>query len=167
MWGKVSAGSVANAIPSTGQIVGTLRALTTAGWDQAKAMLPELVADLVKPFGVEASVTVNEGTPPAVNAANGIARLRDAGVGMLGPDGVTVTEQSLGGEDFSWMLQQGPGAMARLGVRTPGRTTWPDIHHPSFRVDESCINAGLKVLADVATGPAVAEDDPALALVGA
>jgi amidohydrolase len=167
MWGKVSAGSVANAIPSTGQIVGTLRALTTAGWDQAKAMLPELVADLVKPFGVEASVTVNEGTPPAVNAANGIARLRDAGVGMLGPDGVTVTEQSLGGEDFSWMLQQVPGAMARLGVRTPGRTTWPDIHHPSFRVDESCINAGLKVLADVATGPAVAEDDPALALVGA
>jgi amidohydrolase len=158
MWGKVSAGSVANAIPSTGQIVGTLRALTTAGWDQAKAMLPELVADLVKPFGVEASVTVNEGTPPAVNAANGIARLRDAGVGMLGPDGVTVTEQSLGGEDFSWMLQQVPGAMARLGVRTPGRTTWPDIHHPSFRVDESCINAGLKVLADVATGPPLVEN---------
>ena len=167
MWGKISAGSVANAIPSTGQIVGTLRALTPAGWDQAKAMLPELVAELVRPFGVEASVTVNEGTPPAVNAAIGIARLRTAGAGMLGTEGVTVTEQSLGGEDFSWMLQQVPGAMARLGVRTPGRTTWPDIHHPSFRVDESCITAGLKVLADVATGPAVAEDDPALALVGA
>src|SRR4051794_17506143 len=160
MWGKITAGSVANAIPSSGQIVGTLRALTPAGWDQAKAMLPELVAELVRPFGVEASVTVNEGTPPAVNAATGIARLRTAGAGMLGTEGVTVTEQSLGGEDFSWMLQQVPGAMARLGVRTPGRRTWPDIHHPSFRIDESCITVGLKVLADVATSPPVAEDDP-------
>ena len=44
-----------------------------------------------------------------------------------------------------------PGAMARLGVRTAGSATWPDIHHPSFRVDESCIGVGVKVLADVAS----------------
>ena len=155
MWGKISAGSAANAIPSSGQIVGTLRALTTSGWDQAKAMLPELVTQLVAPFGVEARIVVNEGTPPAVNAQVGVDRLAAAGEAMLGPSGVTVTEQSLGGEDFSWMLQQVPGAMARLGVRTAGNATWPDIHHPSFRVDESCIGVGLKVLADVASSHGV------------
>jgi metal-dependent amidase/aminoacylase/carboxypeptidase family protein len=69
---------------------------------------------------------------------------------MLGPDGVTTTEQSLGGEDFSWMLQEVPGALARLGVRTPGRIC-PDIHQPTFVVDEDCIPVGLKVLAEVAT----------------
>jgi amidohydrolase len=69
---------------------------------------------------------------------------------MLGADAVTTTEQSLGGEDFSWMLQQVPGALARLGVRTPGKAC-PDIHQPTFVVDEACIPAGLKVLADVAT----------------
>jgi amidohydrolase len=157
MWGKIAAGSAPNAIPSSGQVLGTLRALTTPGWDQAKAMLPELVAQVVAPFGVAAQVSVNEGTPPAVNAQSGIDRLAASGEAMLGPEGVTATEQSLGGEDFSWMLQQVPGAMARLGVRTPGSATWPDIHHPSFRVDESCIAVGVKVLADVASsrGPDV------------
>src|SRR4051812_42728083 len=53
MWGKVTAGSAPNAIPSSGQVLGTLRALTTPGWDQAKAMLPELVTQLVAPFGVD------------------------------------------------------------------------------------------------------------------
>ena len=42
------------------------------------------------------------------------------------------------------------GALARLGVRTPGQTC-PDIHQPTFRVDEACIAVGLKVLAEVAT----------------
>ena len=51
------------------------------------------------------------------------------------------------------MLQQVPGALARLGVRTPGQTC-PDIHQPTFVVDERCIAVGLKVLAEVATtGP--------------
>lgn len=160
MWGKITAGSAPNAIPSTGQVLGTLRALDLTGWEQAKALLPELVGQLVAPFGVEARVAINEGTPPAVNAQSGIDRLAAAGEAMLGPDGVTATEQSLGGEDFSWMLQQVPGAMARLGVRTPGSATWPDIHHPSFRVDESCIDVGVKVLADVASSRGVRPDPP-------
>src|SRR3954447_6723388 len=155
MWGKITAGSAPNAIPSSGQVLGTLRALTTPGWDQAKAMLPELVTQLVAPFGVDARIAINEGTPPGVNAQSGIDRLAAAGEAMLGPDGITVTEQSLGGEDFSWMLRQVPGAMARLGVRTAGSATWPDIHHPSFRVDESCIGVGVRVLADVASSPAI------------
>ena len=151
MWGRIAAGSAANAIPSTGQLVGTLRALTTDGWDQAKAMLTELIDDLVRPFGVAAGVAINEGTPPAVNAAVGVERLTRSALAMLGPGAVTRTEQSLGGEDFSWMLQQVPGAMARLGVRTPGSPSWPDIHHPSFRVDEACIGVGVKVLTEVAS----------------
>jgi metal-dependent amidase/aminoacylase/carboxypeptidase family protein len=47
-------------------------------------------------------------------------------------------------------LQQVPGALARLGVRTPGRTC-PDIHQPTFVVDEACIPIGLQVLCQVAT----------------
>ena len=158
MWGKITAGSAPNAIPSSGQVLGTLRALDLSGWEQAKALLPELVDQLMAPFGVEARVAINEGTPPAVNAQSGVDRLAAAGAAMLGPDGVTATEQSLGGEDFSWMLQQVPGAMARLGVRTAGSATWPDIHHPSFRVDESCIGVGVKVLADVASSRGVAAE---------
>ncbi len=150
MWGSVHAGSVANAIPGSGQIVGTLRALDVAGWQLAKQLVPELAADIVRPFGVEVDISVTDGVPPAVNHARGIRRLTRAAEHILGADAVTTTEQSLGGEDFSWMLQQVPGALARLGVRTPGQAC-PDIHQPTFRVDEACIAVGLKVLTEVAT----------------
>jgi amidohydrolase len=150
MWGSISSGSVANAIPRTGEIVGTLRALDAAGWQIAKQLIPELAAEVVRPFGVEVDVAVTDGVPPAVNHPRGVRRLTRATEEMLGPDAVATTEQSLGGEDFSWMLQQVPGALARLGVRTPGQTC-PDIHQPTFVVDEACIPVGLQVLAEVAT----------------
>jgi amidohydrolase len=150
MWGSIHAGSVANAIPGKGEIVGTLRALDAAGWQLAKQLIPELAADIVRPFGVEVDVAVTDGVPPAVNHARGVRRLTRAAEEMLGPDAVTTTEQSLGGEDFSWMLQQVPGALARLGVRTPGEIC-PDIHQPTFMVDEACIPIGLKLLTEVAT----------------
>ena len=150
MWGSIHAGSVANAIPGTGEIVGTLRALDADGWQLAKQLIPELAAEIVLPFGVEVDVAVTDGVPPAVNHPRGVRRLTRATEEMLGPDAVGTTEQSLGGEDFSWMLQQVPGALARLGVRTPGQVC-PDIHQPTFVVDEACIPVGLKVLAEVAT----------------
>jgi amidohydrolase len=150
MWGSIHAGSVANAIPGTGEIVGTLRALDADGWQIAKQLIPELAAEIVLPFGVEVDVAVTDGVPPAVNHARGVRRLTRAAEEMLGSDAVTTTEQSLGGEDFSWMLQQVPGALARLGVRTPGQIC-PDIHQPTFVVDEACIPVGMKVLAEVAT----------------
>ena len=150
MWGSMHSGSVANAIPRTGEIVGTLRALDVAGWKRAKQLIPELAADIVRPFGVDVEVAVTDGVPPAVNHARGVRRLTRASEEMLGPNVVATTEQSLGGEDFSWMLQQVPGALARLGVRTPGKIC-PDIHQPTFIVDEGCIPVGLKVLAEVAT----------------
>jgi amidohydrolase len=150
MWGSMHSGSVANAIPRSGEIVGTLRALDGAGWQLAKQLIPELAADIVRPFGVDVDVAVTDGVPPAVNHARGVRRLTRATEEMLGPDAVKTTEQSLGGEDFSWMLQEVPGALARLGVRTPGKIC-PDIHQPTFVVDEACIPAGLKVLSEVAT----------------
>ena len=150
MWGSVHAGSVANAIPRTGEIVGTLRALDAEGWQLAKQLIPELATEIVRPFGVEVDVVVTDGVPPAVNHARGVRRLARAAEETVGPDSVTATEQSLGGEDFSWMLQQVPGALGRLGVRTPGEIC-PDIHQPTFVVDERCIPVGLKVLAEVAT----------------
>lgn len=62
-----------------------------------------------------------------------------------GPYAIEDTEQSLGGEDFSWYLEHVPGAMARLGVRTPGDTRVRDLHAGDFDVDERCIEAGVEL----------------------
>jgi amidohydrolase len=151
VWGRVSAGTVANAIPEAGTIEGTLRALDNAGWQLAKHLVPELAEQIAAPFGVGVQVDVTDGVPPAINHSAGVRRMVRATTEMLGSAAVTATEQSLGGEDFSWMLLQTPGALARLGVRPVGATSWPDLHHPNFDADEGCIPVGLKVLAELAS----------------
>jgi metal-dependent amidase/aminoacylase/carboxypeptidase family protein len=66
---------------------------------------------------------------------------------VLGPDAVTETPQSLGGEDFAWYLHLVPGAMARLGTRAPGTLAGGDLHQPTFDIDERAIGVGVRVLA--------------------
>jgi len=136
VWGRISAGGVANAIPGSGEIEGTLRALGVQGWRRAQQILTSLATQVVAPYGVGVHVSITAGVPPAVNHASGIERFATAAKAILGRGSVTSTEQSLGGEDFSWMLQQVPGALARLGVRPAGASSAPDIHQPTFDVDE-------------------------------
>ena len=152
MWGHIQAGSAANAIPGHGFLEGTLRALNVDGWRIAQQLVPSLINEIAEPFGVKTDVAVTSGTPPAVNHTSGVERLSRAVTTMLGPSAVTTTEQSLGGEDFAWMLQQVPGAMARLGVRSPGIEVAPDIHQATFDVDERCIAVGVKTLVATALG---------------
>ena len=57
--------------------------------------------------------------------------------------------QSLGGEDFGWYLDQVPGAMGRLGTRTPGGPTY-DLHQGNLRIDERATAIGARVLANAA-----------------
>ena len=68
---------------------------------------------------------------------------------VVGEEGHVYTPQSLGGEDFAWYLESVPGAMARLGTRTPGGPTY-DLHQGDLRVDEAATAVGAKVLAAAA-----------------
>jgi amidohydrolase len=68
---------------------------------------------------------------------------------VLGDHGGVAAHQSLGGEDFGWYLDTVPGAMARLGTRTPGGPTY-DLHQGNLRVDERAVGIGAKVLATAA-----------------
>lgn len=152
IWGRISSGTAANAIPQAGEIEGTLRVLDVETWKAAEQLLPELARQLVAPFGVAVDVDLRPGVPPTVNHVDGVHRLSAAAEAILGPTSVTPTEQSLGGEDFSWMLQRVPGAMARLGVRPPGVTHATDIHQPGFDADERCIPIGTRLLLALVTG---------------
>ena len=51
-----------------------------------------------------------------------------------------LAEQSLGGEDFAWILEKVPGAMIRLGTRSPGGRTY-DLHQGDFVADERAIGS--------------------------
>jgi amidohydrolase len=75
-----------------------------------------------------------------------VALIETAARAVLGDRAIEAVEQSLGGEDFAWYLEKVPGALFRLGVRTPGDTRANDLHQGTFDVDEDAIGIGVRVL---------------------
>ncbi|NHT17759.1 amidohydrolase [Cellulomonas sp. IC4_254] len=148
-WGAVQSGSAHNAIPASGSVRGTLRCLDVRAWEKASQVLHDAVEQVVAPYGVEVEVRHQRGVPPVENDERAVAVLEAAARDVLGEEAVQLTEQSLGGEDFAWYLTRVPGAMARLGTRTPGGRTY-DIHQGDLVVDERAIAAGAALLARAA-----------------
>jgi amidohydrolase len=150
VWGRITAGSAANAIPARGEAEGTLRCLDVNAWRLAADLIPTLAGQLIAPYGVEVSTEVTHGVPPVMNDPDAIGVLQRATELAVGPGAAAPTDQSLGGEDFAWYLEHVPGAMARLGVRPAGVDTAADLHTPGFDPDEDAIAIGMTVLASCA-----------------
>lgn len=151
VWGRISAGAASNAIPRIGEVHGTLRCLDSTVWAEAAGLISDIVRDIVAPYGVRAEVQHVRGVPPTVNDADATAQVESAARAELGEHSVQLAEQSLGGEDFAWILEKVPGAMFRLGTRTPGGRSY-DLHQSDFAVDERSIMVGARVLAATALG---------------
>jgi amidohydrolase len=149
VWGVVRAGSARNVIPATGEAAGTLRMLDPVAWADAEDLVRGLITHIVAPYGVVADVDYVRGVPPVVNEPRSTAVLADAVEATLGEAGIVSTTQSLGGEDFGWYLETVPGAMGRLGTRTPGGPTF-DLHQGDLRIDERAVGIGARVLAQAA-----------------
>jgi len=149
VWGHVQAGRATNVIPDSGTLAGTVRMLDAVAWSHMEQRIRQHVAEIIAPYGVHADIDYRRGVPPVVNDAVSTALLGSAVDDVLGASGRAPTAQSLGGEDFAWYLTRVPGAMGRLGTRTPGGPTY-DIHQGNLRVDERATVIGAKVLASVA-----------------
>jgi amidohydrolase len=149
VWGMVRAGSAVNVIPASGRAGGTVRMLDAIAWADAEELIRDTIDQIVEPYGVRATVTYVRGVPPVVNEHRSTVLLGQAVEAVLGETGSVATSQSLGGEDFAWYLESVPGAMARLGTRTPGGPTY-DLHQGDLRVDERAISVGASVLSAAA-----------------
>ncbi len=146
VWGRVNAGAAANAIPDDGIVEGTVRCLDDEAWHQAPDLLKALIDSVASAYGVVAALSYVRNVPPTVNEAISTAMVEAAADRVLGSDAVVAAPQSLGGEDFAWYLESIPGALARLGTRTPGSGADFDIHQPAFDVDERAIGVGVRLM---------------------
>ena len=153
VWGQVHAGGVANAIPQSGYVEGTIRSLDTQTWETAHRIVPDLVRAVAAPYGVTVDVDVHKSVPPCVNTESSTDHMRDVATEMLGAEAITATEQSLGGEDFAWILNRTNGSLARLGVRRLEAATASDLHQGTFDADEGAIAVGVRLLCALAVSP--------------
>ncbi|MGE2713403.1 amidohydrolase [Mycolicibacterium litorale] len=147
VWGAVNAGVAANAIPQTGTLAGTIRTASRETWLTLESIVREIVSSLLAPLGIEYSLQYRQGVPPVVNEEVATRVLMHA-IEAIGPDVLADTRQSGGGEDFSWYLEEVPGAMARLGVWS-GRGPQLDLHQPTFDLDERALGVGVRLMVNI------------------
>jgi amidohydrolase len=149
VWGSLHAGSAANVIPDHGVVTGTVRILDAGAWSECEELVRTVVDEIVRPYGVSSEIDYQRGVPPVVNEPVSNRILAEAVRTVLGDGAQVVAPQSLGAEDFGWYLERVPGAMMRLGTRTPGGPTY-DLHQGNLRVDERAVGIGAKLLAQTA-----------------
>jgi hippurate hydrolase len=150
---QIRAGSTTNVIPETAFLEGTLRTLSeptrTLLHDQVRLVCQHTAAA----YGCTASVRIEPGYPIVHNDPAAAARIDGLANTVLGPDrGSEMEGPILGSEDFAYVLNQVPGALAFLGGCPPHLD--PDTAAPnhSNRVlfDESAMADGVALYAAMA-----------------
>ncbi|MER5909946.1 M20 family metallopeptidase [Streptomyces sp. NPDC001982] len=144
-WGRIESGHAPNVIPQHAELSGTVRCLDLETWRTAPDVVHAAIDEVATLHRAKSQINYVRGVPPVVNDPAMTELLRDAMVARRGVEAVEGTEQSLGGEDFSWYLEHVPGAMARLGVRAPGERMVRDLHQGDFDADESAIAVGVEL----------------------
>ena len=112
---------VFNVIPDHVKLVGTVRTFQPATRQLAERRLREIASKTAEAFGATAEVTYAHGYPATVNSAREAQFAAQVGQRLFGAENViTEHEPTMGGEDFSYMLQERPGAYVFLGRPNPG-----------------------------------------------
>ncbi|WP_443042758.1 amidohydrolase [Streptomyces sp. NBC_00344] len=144
-WGRIEAGHACNVIPQHAELSGTVRCLDLDAWRSAPDLVHAAIDEVAGMHRAKSVINYVRGVPPVVNDGAVSELLREAMTARRGLHAIEDTEQSLGGEDFSWYLEQVPGAMARLGVRTPGDSARGDLHRGDFDADEASIEVAVEL----------------------
>jgi hippurate hydrolase len=146
---KVSAGTTHNVLPDRVDLLGTLRTLSPEARERGRAAFTRICTHVAAAHDCTAEVVIDPGYPPTVNDARAVALVR----AIAGDSFVEPAASNMGGEDFSYVLEKIPGAMAFLGVAAPGSdpATRAPLHNPRMMIDESALTAGVALHCGFAT----------------
>ncbi len=112
----IKAGEANNVIPRTAKITGTVRTLDEDVRDLMEQRLNDFVPQFAKSYGASASMTYRRGYPVTVNAPQQALFAGDVAALVAGDERVNGNvNPTMGGEDFSYMLQARPGAYILVG----------------------------------------------------
>ena len=150
---RIEAGTAHNIIADSATLRGTLRTLSQRHRAKLHEAVERLANGIAAAHGAEARVTITPGFPVTHCDPRAVA-LGEAVTGALfGNEAFRRLDQPImGAEDFSYVLEQVPGAMFFLGVAHDG-ADWqacPAIHSPRMVVDETVLPRGAALLAGCA-----------------
>jgi hippurate hydrolase len=133
------AGSAFNIIPQTVELKGTVRTLTPAMRDLCESRLHAVIDNVCKAFGASATIRYERGYPVTFNHAEQTDFVAKVAAQVAGEKGIDLTvPPTMGGEDFSFMLEERPGAYIFMGNGDSA-----GLHHPAYDFNDDAIPVGV------------------------
>jgi len=138
---SIHGGTTHNVLPDAVDLLGTLRTLSPEARDRGRAAFERICSHVAAAHGCTAEVEIEQGYPPTINDARAVMLIRQ----IAGNSFVELPAPNMGGEDFSYVLEKVPGAMAFLGVAPEGEDAADraPLHNPSMMIDEAVLPKGV------------------------
>ena len=147
--GSIQGGNIYNVIPESVRMLGTARWFNPAVGDQLEAGVRRLATSIAEGFGAKAEVTFSRMYPATVNDPDAMALARRAALGVAGEARVQhMDKPTMGGEDFSFMLNAKQGAYIMLGAGKGPDTAM--VHHPRYDFNDAILPVGASYWAALA-----------------
>ncbi len=149
---KIHAGTAHNVIPDHVELGGTIRTVSAKTRELVLSAMAEVAGSVASAHRCRAELLVHDGGYPATVNDGAFAEVVLAiARGLFGPERVQeMPTPEMGAEDFSYVLQKVPGALAFLGVAPSGEADPAPNHSNRMLVDESAMAAGIALHAAVA-----------------
>jgi len=146
---SIHAGTTHNVLPDAVELLGTLRTLSPEARDRGRGAFERICSHVAAAHGCTAEVEIEPGYPPTINDPRAVELVRD----LAGDEYRELPASNMGGEDFSYVLQKVPGAMAFLGVAPAGEDAAirAPLHNPGMMIDESVLPKGVALHCAFAT----------------
>ena len=125
-----------NVIPQTVHLKGTVRTMDPKVQDYVEARVKAIAEGTALTFGATADVDYRRGYPVTMNAPENTVFAAEVAQAVSGRVD-TETAPLMGAEDFSFMLNERPGAYIFVGN---GDTAM--VHHPAYNFDDNAIPFG-------------------------
>lgn len=144
--GTFQAGDNFNIIADSCRMTGTVRSFLQEVRDRTERRVKEIAEGVATMMGGSAAVTYTRGYPAVVNTEAEAEIARQAAIAVLGDDHVSRMKPMMIGEDFSYYLENVPGAYIFVGAGNPGMGAEYPHHHPRFDIDENAMLIAAEVL---------------------
>lgn len=125
-----------NVIPQVVQLKGTARSLAPEVRDQLEEGIRRVATNVAAAMGATAEIDYQRGYPVTMNNEEATVWAADVAREIAGDVDLTM-QPMMGGEDFSFMLNERPGAYIFVGN---GDTAM--VHHPAYNFNDDAIPAG-------------------------
>ncbi|WP_239587738.1 amidohydrolase [Bacillus pakistanensis] len=148
--GKMVVGTRFNVIAENAVIEGTVRCFDPETRDHIDKQLQVYAENVANIYGAVAEVDYIRGTQAVINDGYSAKLVQKVASEAFGEEVIYDEKPTMGGEDFSFYLDEVPGSFALVGAGNPEKDTEWAHHHGKFNVDEDGLATGAELYAQFA-----------------